>query len=185
MTELKILKTDTISIDSVKPWAKNPRDITEENLEGLKNRISKLGLMRPFIIWQEQNVILGGNQRYKACKELGIDKIWVVYVSCKDDAEAFEVMLIDNEQSGYYVQEELKSLYNLYQDKIKFEDIRITNETISLKDYMLPDVAPKDPQETEFKTIIRVFVDCVDETMQEKVFNDLSELGYEPKVINV
>jgi hypothetical protein len=40
-------------------------------------------------------------------------------------------------------------------------------------------------KEVQDKQIIRVFLDCKDENEQEKIFNHLQELGYEPKIQNL
>ena len=51
-------------------WDKNPRAIKEVDYERLKNLIKELGLFKPFVINQD-NIILGGNMRYRVCKDLG------------------------------------------------------------------------------------------------------------------
>ena len=60
-------------LSSIKPHKDNPRLIRDENFEKLKKSIidfPKMLELRPIIV-DENNVILGGNMRYKALKELG------------------------------------------------------------------------------------------------------------------
>ena len=68
-----------IQISKLKPNPKNPRRITEESMDTLRNSIEQLrslGKHKPIII-DEDNVILAGNQRYAAYNELGIKKVHI------------------------------------------------------------------------------------------------------------
>jgi ParB-like chromosome segregation protein Spo0J len=71
-----------MKLTDIKPNPRNPRTISEEKLEKLKNSIIEMpkGLsIKPMIV-DEDNIIIGGNQRYLALVELGYDEIpdnWV------------------------------------------------------------------------------------------------------------
>lgn len=111
-------------IAKVFPWEKNPRDIKPEEFEKLKKKIQKFGQFKPLIV-TTKGEILGGNMRYKAYKELGIDNVWVSVVEPKDETEKLEISLADNEAAGFYVQDDLAEL-------IKTSDIDRDLYTISL-----------------------------------------------------
>ena len=174
-----------VLIDAVKSWDKNPREISPKDFESLKKKIERWGLWRPFVIWESKKQIIGGNMRYKACKELGHKEIWVEYREPKDDAEALEMAIADNESSGEWIKSLLIEQIKLSEDKINLEDYKIVIGNMSLDDLGLETDEQGKDKDFEFQSVIRVFVDCTDEDMQEKVFNDLQSLGYEPKVINV
>lgn len=127
---------------------------------------------------------MGGNSRYKACKELGHKEIWVEYREPKDDAEALEMAIADNESSGEWIKSLLIEQIKLNEDKINLEDYKITIENTELSN-IFAEEKEKEKDDFEFESLLRVFVDCTDEPMQERVFNDLQKLGYDPKVINV
>lgn len=89
-------------IADLKPWEKNPRDITQDKYENLKWQIEKHGLLNPLKVEPDGNV-LGGNMRIKALTELGIDEIWVEIKSPKNDSERMEISLSDNDRAGFYL----------------------------------------------------------------------------------
>lgn len=112
-------------LQELKLWDKNPRDILDNDFERLKLLISKLGLFKPFII-TEDNIVLGGNMRLKACLELGIEDVPVSIVKASTDKEKLEYALADNDRAGYYVEEKLKELV------ISIPDFDIQNFSIDL-----------------------------------------------------
>ena len=66
-----------MKLSDIKPNPRNPRTITEDKLDKLKKSIEEMpkGLsIKPMIV-DENNVIIGGNQRYLALVELGYDEI--------------------------------------------------------------------------------------------------------------
>lgn len=90
-----------VDIKTLKEFEDNPRNITPEGMERLKKQIKKLGQYKPLIITTE-GTILGGNMRYKALLELGIEKVWVSIVKPKDNDQALEYSLSDNDRAGFY-----------------------------------------------------------------------------------
>lgn len=58
----------------------NPRKISDEEMSKLKRSITELGYSEPIIVNDVNNVIISGNQRYKALKELGTEEIEVVFI---------------------------------------------------------------------------------------------------------
>ena len=87
---------EELHIDELVLNSSNPRYITEENLERLTKSIQEdpeLLFIRPIVIDQD-NVILGGNMRYKAARKLGYDKVWVVRTDFTDEQKKeFRVFL--------------------------------------------------------------------------------------------
>src|SRR5581483_8163657 len=90
-----------VEIKILKEYEKNPRNITEEGMDRLKKQIQKLGQYKPLIVTPD-GIILGGNMRYKALKELGIEKVWVSIVKPKDENQMLEYSFSDNDRAGFY-----------------------------------------------------------------------------------
>ncbi len=107
--KVKIAKIELKEFNKLTLWDKNPRAIHEVELERLKGLISKLGLFKPFLV-TEDGIILGGNMRYKACKEFGFDKVPVSIVKANTDQEKLEYALADNDRAGYYEEDKLAEL---------------------------------------------------------------------------
>ena len=62
----------------------NPRQITDDEMEKLKNSINEFGYIAPIIVNKYNNHIIGGNQRYEALKSLGYTDVDVVFVDEPD-----------------------------------------------------------------------------------------------------
>lgn len=88
----------------------NPRTITDEAFTGLKNSIERdkdFMALRPIIV-DEDGVVIGGNQRFKALRDLGYDRIpdeWIKQAthedgSCLTEEEKQRFILIDNSPEG-------------------------------------------------------------------------------------
>jgi DNA modification methylase len=78
------LNTDLIlerkQLSELDPAPYNPRQITDKQMERLKNSITEFSLVEP-IIWNRQTGnIVGGHQRYKVLQSLGIQSTQVVVV---------------------------------------------------------------------------------------------------------
>lgn len=169
----------TIPIEGVHLWDKNPREISDRDFQSLKNKIKRWGIWKPFLVWESKKQILGGNQRYKACKELGHKEIWVEYREPKDEAEALEMAIADNESSGEWIKSLLIEQIQLHQDTINLEDYKINIKDTTLKDLMPIDVEEDNPPEEEDINTVSVLGDlyelnehrvlCGDSTMIDQV----------------
>ena len=62
----------------------NPRQITDDEMEKLKNSINEFGYIAPIIVNKHNNHIIGGNQRYEALKSLGYTDVDVIFVDEHD-----------------------------------------------------------------------------------------------------
>ena len=95
-----------IKLSSLRPYPNNPRKISDNALEKLKESIQRdpeYMIARPIVIDQESR-ILGGNQRHKACKALGMKEVpeeWVRRVEW-DGEKAKRFNVIDNLQMGEF-----------------------------------------------------------------------------------
>jgi ParB-like chromosome segregation protein Spo0J len=91
-----------MKITDIKPNPNNPRKISKTEFEKLVKSIKedqKLLEAKPLII-DENNVILGGNQRYRACLELGIQDVPVIKMPNLTEREKQKLLVIDNTHYG-------------------------------------------------------------------------------------
>lgn len=107
-TTIKDGKTYT-HIDNLQNWEKNPRGITEVDFKRLKESIKKRGQFKPSVVTTD-GVVLGGNMRLRAYKELGITEVWISIVNAPDDKTKLEYALADNDRAGYYEEDKLAEL---------------------------------------------------------------------------
>ena len=102
---------EEIDISNVKPNENNPRQITEENYERLKSSLQEFPEMlqtRPLIV-DENNVLIGGNQRLKVLKELGWNSVPVERVTGWSEEKKKQFIAKDNLVYGDWDYELLKS----------------------------------------------------------------------------
>lgn len=130
-------------IESLVLWDKNPRNITSDDFERLKQQIKDLGEYKPLIVNSGAHVgqkgeVLGGNMRLRAYKALGYTRVWVSIVEPKTEAEKLKYALSDNDRAGTYVEEDLAQLIT----DVGFDDIDLAilhadlGNTSSLRDLL-------------------------------------------------
>ena len=78
----------------------NPRQITDEEMEKLKNSINEFGYIAPIIVNKHNNHIIGGNQRYEALKSLGYTDVDVVFIDEHDLNREQAINIALNKISG-------------------------------------------------------------------------------------
>ena len=81
------MKVKKIDINKLQPASYNPRQISTKQYKDLKESIRKFDLVDPIIINQNGNVVIGGHQRLKICKELKYDKVDCVILDLTKEEE--------------------------------------------------------------------------------------------------
>jgi len=91
-------KIEKVSISSITENAANPRTINKHKFQKLVNSVKEFPEMlslRPIVV-DKDNIILGGNMRYKACKELGLKEVYIIQAEDLTDKQAQEFIVKDN-----------------------------------------------------------------------------------------
>lgn len=123
-------------ISELYKWAENPRAVTIKSFDRLINQIQELGQYKPLLV-TKQGEILGGNMRYEAYKKLGIEDVWVSEVEPKNDAEKLKYAISDNDEVGYYVEQDLTALISRYKVDINLESYHVNlGHSFSLKELL-------------------------------------------------
>jgi site-specific DNA-methyltransferase (adenine-specific) len=95
----------TIELSSLHPNDRNPRKISSDALNRLRASIDRdpqFMALRPILI-DESRMILGGNQRYRACLQLGMKSVpsaWVRTATGLTEAQRLRFVLVDNAPEG-------------------------------------------------------------------------------------
>jgi hypothetical protein len=95
------MKSEKISINKLIPNPNNPRLIKDDKFKKLVQSIKDFPEMldiRPIVVNKDM-VILGGNMRYKACKEAGVKEIPVIITDLSDEKQK-EFLIKDNTSGG-------------------------------------------------------------------------------------
>lgn len=102
-------ETLTLSMSDIKLNDSNPRVIKDRQMKRLVKSIQdfpEMTELRPIVI-DENNVILGGNMRYRAMQRLGYKQTEVVKVSGLSDEQKREFIIKDNVPFGDWDWDEL------------------------------------------------------------------------------
>ena len=89
----------------------NPRQITDDEMEKLKNSINEFGYVAPIIVNKHNNHIVGGNQRYEALKSLGYTDVDVVFVDEPDLNREKALNIALNKISGEWDEVKLNQIF--------------------------------------------------------------------------
>ena len=92
------MKVEKVKLSEIKPNPKNPRLIKDEKFKKLVQSIKDFPQMlelRPIVV-DENNVILGGNMRFKALKEAGYKEVSIVKANDLTEEQKDEFIVKDN-----------------------------------------------------------------------------------------
>lgn len=92
------LRSLAVPIDSIVPDPANERIHDEKNMAAIKGSIARFGQHQVVTVWQEKGIIIAGNGRWKAMKELGYNFI-AANVKSYTEIEAAALRVADNRTS--------------------------------------------------------------------------------------
>jgi ParB-like chromosome segregation protein Spo0J len=98
ITHLTNMKVEKVKISEVKTNPKNPRLIKDDKFKKLVKSIQEFPQMlelRPIVV-DENNIVLGGNMRLKACKEAGLKEVFIVKTDNLTEQQKDEFIVKDN-----------------------------------------------------------------------------------------
>ena len=92
------MKVEKVKISEVKNNPQNPRLIKDDKFRKLVKSIQEFPQMlelRPIVV-DENNIVLGGNMRLKACKEAGLKDVFIVKAENLTEEQKQEFIVKDN-----------------------------------------------------------------------------------------
>jgi hypothetical protein len=92
------MKVEKVKINEIKTNPKNPRLIKDDKFKKLVKSIQDFPQMlelRPIVV-DENNIVLGGNMRLKACKEAGLKEVFIVKADNLTEQQKDEFIVKDN-----------------------------------------------------------------------------------------
>lgn len=166
-----------VKLSEVKLNPNNPRIIKDDKFKKLVQSIKDFPEMlniRPIVVNKDM-IILGGNMRYKACKEAGLKEVPVIITDLTEDKQR-EFLIKDNTSGGEWDWEVLANEWNSEEleawglDLPAF-DINNDNNETDLSDNL----------EINF----RIEVVLNDEKSQELLYNELISRNYECRLLTL
>ena len=131
------MKIENVKLSDIKLNPNNPRLIKDDKFKKLVQSIIDFPEMlkiRPIVV-NEDMIILGGNMRFKACKEAGLKEVPIIKTSGLSEQKQKEFLIKDNIAGGEW---DWNLLANEW-DEIKLVewglDVWKANEDINLDDF--------------------------------------------------
>lgn len=121
------MEYEYINIDELKPYEKNARTHSEQQIETICNSIREFGFRNPVII-DENNMILAGHGRVMAAKQMGLEKVPFVRWEDMTETQKRGFILANNKTADLagwdfdILQDELQDI-NLDMSDFGFDDI--------------------------------------------------------------
>ena len=134
--EHKIIQRD---IDSLIFAEYNPRQLTKDQHQNLKDSIQRFGLVDPILInshADRKDIIIGGHQRVRVAKDLDIDKVPCIELSLPYEKER-ELNVRLNKNTGEWDMDNLANMFDM-EELVDWGfdegDLKIFDDDISLDD---------------------------------------------------
>jgi ParB-like chromosome segregation protein Spo0J len=166
-------------ISEVKLNLNNPRLIKDDNFKKLVQSIKDFPEMldiRPIVVNADM-VILGGNMRFKACKEAGLKEVPIIIADNLTEEQQREFLIKDNVSGGEWdwnllAEWDSEQLEEWGLEVPSFENLEGAEDAGNFDDPGISD-----------KNQYGVIVVCESAGTQESVFNDLTKMGFNCKIV--
>lgn len=143
-----------LRLNKLKPYEKNAKIHTPEQIEQIKKSIKQFGMNDPIAVWGEENLIVEGHGRLEALKELGYDEVECIRLDHLTDEERKAYTLAHNKltmNTGFDIDILNKELEQI--ESINMEDFDfIKIDDVNLDDFF-EDIEEKEPKVEEPKEI--------------------------------
>jgi len=168
-----------IEVDRIIPNPKNANKHSPEQIKRLEKLISFQGFRNPLIISKRSGFLIVGHGRLEAAKNLGIDKLPVIYQDFENEAQEYAYLISDNEVARWaeldkeLVLEEIKDL--------ELDDI----ELLGLKDFEVFQFQNDENEQEEPKEKSKEFILEIkfpNEMEMRDIHDDMLTRGYMVKI---
>lgn len=160
-----------VNINQVKPNPKNPRIIKDDKFKKLVKSIEEFPDMlnkRPLVVFTDVDgkfVVLGGNMRLKACKEIGLKEIPIIVADEWTEEQKAEFLIKDNVGFGEWDWDNLANEWDSEQLNDWGLEVPIFSNDINLDDFFEEDTTIKSEKfkilleynEEDYNLIINAF----------------------------
>ena len=168
-----------MKLKDIKPNPNNPRLIKDDKFKKLCQSLKDFPEMlelRPIVV-NRDHIILGGNMRYKAAKEIGLKEIPVTIADLTPEQER-EFLIRDNTSGGEWDWEILANEWDneeLESWGLDIPTFDINGETDGEGNFDDPGISDRNQY--------GIIVVCESAGTQESVFNDLTKMGFNCKIV--
>ena len=152
---------EVVKINAVKLNPNNPRIIKDDKFKKLVQSIKDFPEMlniRPIVVNKDM-IILGGNMRYKACKEAGLKEVPIIITDLTEEKQR-EFLIKDNTSGGEWDWEVLANEWDVEE---------LESWGLDVPELEIPTILETEPEEDDFEIPNEIETDIV--------LGDLFEIG--------
>lgn len=167
-----------MNINEIKPNPNNPRIIKDDKFKKLVKSIQNFPQMlelRPIVI-DENNVVLGGNMRLKACIEAGLKDVPVKKATDLTEEQKKEFIVKDNVGYGEWDWDDLAN---------NWDEELLTEWGLDIPNFDIIDEQEQKDLSDKLKSEFKIEIICKSEEEQEKTYNKLIEENYECRLLTL
>lgn len=174
------MSIEKINIELIKNNPSNPRTIKNDKFKKLVSSIKEFPQMleiRPIVV-DENNMVLGGNMRLKACKDAGLKEIFIIKADNLTDEQKKQFIIKDNSSFGDWdwsvLQNEdwnIQSLEDWGIDVPKFDTDSDDDE--------------EDDRDIKIHSLFQISIDFDNEEQLKENYDRLLLLGYDCKILQI
>ena len=169
---------EKISINKIFSNPVNPRLIKQDKFKKLVKSIKDFPEMlklRPIVVNYEYG-ILGGNMRYKACQELGMEEVWIIKADKLTDKQIQQFIIKDNVGFGEWDWDTLANMWEVDELTDWGLDLPILNERLEVIKDEEPELEITEEILEEHNYVVFTFDNSLDWNVIKDVF-DIKEVN--------
>jgi len=176
------MKPIKINIDKIKNNPDNPRVIKDYKFDKLVKSIEDFPEMlrlRPIVV-DENNIILGGNMRYKAAVKAGLKEVYAIQAEDLTDKQKQEFIIKDNSNFGEWDWDILANEWNVKDLTEWGLDVPILNEKLEVIGDEKPEIEITEEILEEHNYIVFTFDNQLDWQVAKDLLNikTVAKAGY-------
>ena len=165
-------------INEIKPNPNNPRIIKDVKFKQLVKSIQDFPQMlelRPIVI-DENNMVLGGNMRLKACIEAGLKDVPVKQAKDLTEEQKKEFIVKDNVGYGEWDWDDIANNWDAEE---------LTQWGLDIPNFDVIDEKEQIDLSDKLKSEFKIEIICKSEEEQEQTYNKLIEQNYECRLLTL
>lgn len=167
-----MLNIEYVKPSELVPYENNAKLHPAEQIEQIKESIRDFGFNDPIAVWKD-NKVIEGHGRLIASIELGLDEVPIIRLDNLTDDERKAYTLVHNKltmNSDFDI-----GLLNLELDDIDIDMSKFGFESMFDEEFE----QESEIKEATYSEKISVVIDCENDEEAERIFNELTEEGYE------
>lgn len=171
------MKINYINISDIFCYPKNSKIHLKDQIKKVANSIKTFGWVQPIVI-DSKNEIIIGHCRFEAGKLLDLEKVPCLQVENLTKEQIKALRLADNKlnESEWNMEMVIEELGMIDINLQKIIDFDADDLGINM---------PSEAKEIKIEKIFQIIIDCKDENEQEQIYEQLKNMGLNPRIINV